>query len=53
MTATRIATSSDDSAAQWAFHFSPPSSTNRAMSGSAAKMVLAKSEFPTGSKCCV
>ena len=42
-----------DSAAQWAFSFRPPSSTNRVMSGSAAKMVLANSELPTGSKCCV
>ncbi len=53
MTATRIATTSDASAAQWAFQRRPPSVTNSVMSGSAANMALAKRESPTGSKCCV
>ena len=53
MIATRIATSSDHSAATWALSFSPPSRTNSVMSGRAAKIVDRHSELPTGSSTCL
>ncbi len=53
ISATSIATPSDASAAHWAFQRTPPSRTNRHISGSAAKIELSPSELETGSKSCV
>src|SRR3954469_10426315 len=39
--------------AQWAFIFTPPSSTNSTRIGMAAKIELRKSESPTGSSTCL
>ena len=49
MTATRIATTSEASAAHCALTFSPPSRTNSVISGSTAKIVDTPSELLTGS----
>src|SRR3954449_7166283 len=48
-----IATRSAMSDAQWAFIFTPPSSTNSTRIGMAAKIELRKSESPTGSSTCL
>src|SRR5918999_4794764 len=53
MIATSIATPRAISAAHWAAIFTPPSSTKRASTGSAAKIELRASESDTGSKFCV
>jgi hypothetical protein len=48
MIATRSATTSDATAAQWAFQRRPPRVTNSVTSGNNAKIALANSELPTG-----
>src|SRR3954451_3946449 len=48
-----IAARSAISDAQWAFIFTPPSSTNSTRIGMAAKIELRKSESPTGSSTCL
>src|SRR3954453_21361089 len=48
-----IAARSAISEAQWAFIFTPPSSTNSTRIGMAAKIELRKSESPTGSSTCL
>jgi hypothetical protein len=49
MSATRIATASDASAAHCALSFNPPSSRNSVTSGSTANTVDHPSELATGS----
>jgi hypothetical protein len=53
ISATRIATPSETSAAQWAFIFRPPSRTNSVITGRAAKIAVRNSESPTGSSTCL
>src|SRR3954470_9318847 len=48
-----IAVRSAISDAQWAFIFTPPSSTNSTRIGMAAKIELSPSELPTGSSTCL
>src|SRR3954464_3395155 len=48
-----IAARSAISDAQWAFIFTPPSSTNSTRIGMAAKIELRKSQSPTGSSTCL